>query len=354
MNVQLRVADGALNTRDYAPMNATRAPRSKPAGHAPGMPALIAIATKASLTASELHSTLTNARDEVEAAQADHDRAEHTYKAGLLQLDETTLAKTVQGKQAALIRRDRARALVEALEDRLTEFDAGEAEAKRRAAYADAKSKAGAAVKAIRGEYPRAARLIRTVLRQIAEAEVAIAAVNGDLPAGGEALTSPEDMVRSELPKQKVVLSETDVMLWCQEGTWLPVPDQYQSQISAGPDGRGVRRHGDESGYGPGASYGYVRRAFRRVEYLPSTLPVWADKLASKITLPGFHHYDENFWHESWGPGPPDFNQQRVLAMLDETEIEGGADSRVDPNDDDREPEIEYVPIGDTTEREAA
>lgn len=294
---------------------------------------LIALATKAKATSAEIETALETAWQAVAEAKAAHDQADADYTRGLLDLDEAGLQRVLDVRSAATIRRDRAAALVEALEDRFSEVQGDEAEQRRVAAYAAARTKGATAEKLIAERYPEIGRQLRSLLREIAEAEAAIGAVNADLPKNAAPLASPEIAVRARPVLPRKIVSETEVDLWCYKSEGWPIPAEFQSRIKAGADGNGYGTHNGTTGY--------VRRRFLRREFLPQQQGDDPTRLASDVELPAMHERGPPLWRgpTGWGITPQD-----VLRRLDEAEASLAEDPGIV---DGRKSEVEFVRIDD-------
>ena len=73
--------------------------------------------------------------------------------------------------------------------------DQAEANQRKLTAYHNATRQRDEATKLLRKEYPAAARKILEVLRVVADADLAVASVNADLPAGAAKLDGPDAIV---------------------------------------------------------------------------------------------------------------------------------------------------------------
>lgn len=303
---------------------------------AASLASLIALATKASVSAPEIQAALEAARAAVSEAQSDRDRAESEYRTGLLVQDEAGLQRLIEAKSAAAIRRDRAAALVETLEDRFGEISANETEKARVAAYAKARKLGSDATAAILDQYPRLARQVRDLLRQIAEAELAIDAVNKDLPAGAEHLPSPEIAARGRPIQPEQILSEKIEARWVHPMTMQPVDDAQQRTITAQPDG---------TGFSSTSGLTFYRGTFRRIVFLRAVAGDWPRRFANSITMPGLRedHLPE------WSALTYLTDSADVLSAL--SDIETDLANAPDPEIDVRRPETRFVP---TTAEEAA
>jgi hypothetical protein len=255
--------------------------KSAKAASSPDLAELISVATKARVTSGEIETALAGARAAIEAATAEHDEAEKSYKAGLLTLDETALRKVGESKAAAVIRRDRATALVEILAQRLAETKAAEDETRRQTAYADARAHAQRTAERLRETYPRLAEQMRELLCEVYKAESLVAEANRNLPAGAEQLAGPEFLARGTPGRERRIVHEKTVELWTRPDGTQPAPNQ--DEIVAQGDGSGFRPKGRMALQGDGR---FVKRQFVRREFFPAVPAHNPSSLATTIALP--------------------------------------------------------------------
>lgn len=250
-----------------------------------GFAALLGLTTKSGATAREFQAALVEAHAAIDQAEAEVVAADAEYRAGLLRLDEAALKKLIDAKTGAGVRRDRAAALVEALEARLTDVRAIEAEDTRKAAYDAAQAQVKDAVSALQG-YPALAEKIVTLLRIVNAAEVAVETVNRALPAGAAPLDGPEFLMRGRPARPRKILAEETVSLWCRGDEGWPVPPEYQSYIHA--DARGFGYMSNPNINSAGAGDRYARRNFIKRMFLPEQPARSPLPLAAGMRLPTF------------------------------------------------------------------
>ncbi|QRE78259.1 hypothetical protein [Methylobacterium aquaticum] len=185
---------------------------------------LIGVVRAPDAPSSELESALASAEAQVTAAAGEVSEAEAAYQAGLLDSDDAGLARLRSAREAASVKQERAAALVTALRQRIAAVQVQEDEAGRRERYAAAKRASAAAGKVLATEYPRLARDLVAVLRQVAEADLLVIAANEALPAGAERLFPTEALVRREPDTPERVLKDEIFTAWCGPAAigWTP------------------------------------------------------------------------------------------------------------------------------------
>lgn len=263
-------------------------------------------------SSADLSAQLEKARAELIAAEAAVETAEQQYQSGLLTETATALRKLVDAKAEASISADIARARIAKLESDLVDARAAEAEAGREEAYDRAQTLVDAARKKL-AVYDKAARQIRDVLRDLAEAELEVQSVNDALPDGKPPLAGPESE-RSVPALWREVLSETTVELWSGAGDSSPISDDLQRKVQPYEVRRSRSRYDDpaedeapQTGVvrvDGGSSLEVVLRKFIRREVLPDQSGWSAASLASAIALPALHAGATDYWTPTTGrPG---------------------------------------------------
>ena len=161
---------------------------------------------------------------------------------------------------------------VEDLTGKLAGARATAAEAGRRALYDEAAAKAEAAQDALRTVYPEVVTTLRGLLRQVAEAEIAVAAANADRPEGAPKLDGPEDF-RLGASRDEVV-STRRVQLWA-DGYGAPLPSDLQAKVV------------DEGGHGsiPGGTAKLRKLAFAEETFVQRRSASYVDRLSTQLTL---------------------------------------------------------------------
>lgn len=291
---------------------------------------MIASITKTLTSSVEIQAALDAARADAAEADAAMAAAERAYTAGLLTETPDALRKLVDEKLTHQISADRGRAIVKKLEADLEKALAAEAEDGRTKRYTDAKALAEAAREKLFDSYPKAAEAIREILRAVAEADIAIASVNEDLPSGATRLEKPEDS-RSTAREWGEELSRDNVMLWATIDSNSPIADDRQRQVQ---HQGGKNRNGYARGYLPqgDGSIECELRPFVRIRSLPDRNGWSAKALASNIALPGLEGGDSDFWE------PTEGGATYVLSELDKP-------LRKRPPYKPREPVFSYSPI---------
>lgn len=286
---------------------------------------------------ADAEAKLADARAEVAGLQAE--------RPALITADDETRRRHKGKLAAAEDRLADAILYVDGTRERLREVQARDKQERRRAAYDAAKAASDEAAKRLAREYPEIGRRFRALLRAVLEAEVAVEAANASLPDGSEPLASPEMMARAtgSLPQQ--VVSERTVSLWCDEAyPTQPYALEMQDKIKVASDGRGTLAR---TAPGPGGttawiegSRRFVKRSFRRREFLPGVLGRYPASLAGAVALPGVFEGDAPFW----SPAESYLSKNSVLERLGELETraparQGGPGPRT--------PQVEFTFLSD-------
>lgn len=157
----------------------------------------------------ELAATLEDARGVLAAAEAAMTEADRAYSAGLLEHDADRLQAFKADREAAVVERDRAVALVGSLEARLAQTRAAEAETALQTEIAAVEATAERVGEKIRARYPQLARELVSLLKEISAADRSVAAMNErlhrmgrpevltDVQARGLPATGPHQMAHS-------------------------------------------------------------------------------------------------------------------------------------------------------------
>jgi len=261
---------------------------------------LIGLAARTDAPAAELAPSLPQAEAELAAAHEAQAAAEAAYKGKLLTADDATLRQLVEARTDAGVRVDRATALVEALRERLEAAQTREAEAARVTAYEAAHAQAEEARAALVELYPGLARDLMSLMRVVAEAEIAVQAANADLPAGAAPIAGVEASVRDLPGVPETVLSETYVERWVEVGKVTPGSfDQHAVQDLG--RGQGVIKI---PGIAAKDCRPVERRGFLEQRVYPASLRRAAYGLAERLALPGLRVDDPAFWEPASGLGP--------------------------------------------------
>lgn len=301
---------------------------------------LISVHQKANATTAEIEAALAGARDEMAAAMRVRDSAAAAYRDGLLSLDVATLHQLTADQSAAIIRGDRATALVEALTGQLAAAQAAEDQMQRRERYDAAAKARSTAAKVLATEYPKHARALAGLLRTVAEADALVEGANEALPAGVERLTSTEGEVRRYPGTPGRVLKEESFTRWCRpDGSELFHTDQPKVEVNA--DGvSGTHR----SDHHPPITV-HLRR-FSKVTRIPEGYPTNIASLAATLNLPGLNARHVPFWRYGAAELPAG-----IVARLDEDAPLWG--KLVGPVDAEPAAVTEILPLDEPADRAA-
>ncbi|WP_267355250.1 MULTISPECIES: hypothetical protein [unclassified Methylobacterium] len=261
--------------------------------------AVLVGAARQETSLDKLVSGLSEAHAQVEAATRDREAAEVAYRDGLLDASEAGLENLLREKGAATVRLDKAEALVAAFTNRIATVREAEARAARQAIHTDAVAKVEAIKARLPVEYRHHALAIRHLLRDLCEAEAAVARAATAAP-DFPAIASPEAELRvlHGLPEE-IVSSET-VELWVVDGRTDPVPEQRQGDVRASAEhpGRGML-------YLPGSAHHTAPttgvpltctlRAFTHTRYREAVSPRDDGSLLRAVALPAFGLTDSAF-----------------------------------------------------------
>ncbi|GEO99508.1 hypothetical protein [Methylobacterium haplocladii] len=266
--------------------------------------ALVGVARAKETTVSKVEAALIEAREQVASANREHDAAERAYESGLLDESAAALAKLLDRKASAVIERDRAAALVKALENRLAEARAAESRAEREAVHRDAVAKADAIKARFADEYRHHAGAIRNLLRDLAEAETARLQANPLQQEFGR-IEPVEDAIRGAQWEPEEIVSSEVVTLWCMDGRTEPLPADKQRDVR--PRGnselhRGLLPSTASGQCSPTAGqWECTQRQYRRVVVREASRSSTADSLLQAVHLPGLHHLAEHYvTSETW------------------------------------------------------
>lgn len=274
------------------------------------------------------------ASEELQAAQVGIETAEAAYRAALLDPDQEAVIRLSEARTVAGVRRDRAEALLAALDTKLAEVQ----ERDRQAEVVRAIESADAAISEFRAatefDLPAIAEAARRLIRLEAAAESANHAAAAAIAASGrEDLYGIRPHVHAfrALPEQEREYVGSEVI-----ERWInfdggPVADAYQSQIVEQIDGSGVLRAG-----GSAHTRHFTRKQrFRLDHYRPATDAVWPERLSATLNVPGLMATDQPGWHPLGSAGA-----MEVLAALQRLEAQQPRPPA------DREVKTERTPIG--------
>lgn len=274
-------------------------------------------------TTAQLADALTDARRAAADATHSVERQVEAVAAGYLDADDKRAA--ARSKLADLrAEAEDAAAILAEVERRHGAALAADEDARRQAVYADAKAKADAAALALAKTYPKLAAGLVAMLKDLAEAQLAVVAANASLPDGAIPLADPEMMARGFSGFPREIVSDEDVEAWGSIERSVPLDEQFQSAIYDVGNGYGKRGHyiGGQQSMGEPAP-NYRRRRFRKVTYREAVPGVHPYSLACAIRLPtvvgermlwGSDHlvHDPALTASMMGEGQPDAVLARV------------------------------------------
>ena len=260
--------------------------------------ALIGIARKETSPAV-IEGALADARGQVEAAVAEREAAEASYRDSLLDASPAESERQLAAASAAKVKVDRAEALVAALTQRLCTAREAEAYAERKAIHRDAVEKCEGIKARLPAEYQLHAAALRSLLRDLAEADVARERATKEAP-DFPAILPPETELRllNGLPEE--IVNKEMVELWVIDGRTDPVPEDRQGD---------VRRFGEHHDRGTlslpgndhhsaptsGVALTCTLRKFTRTRYREAVADRGRDLLCRTVGLPGFAFNDMAF-----------------------------------------------------------
>lgn len=253
---------------------------------------LLGLAQREDATSGELLPSLPAAEAELAAAREAQAAAVAAYRAGLLFADEAALRQLDTACRDAEVRLDRAKALVEALRERLAEAREREAEVERVAVYQAAQRQADDARRLLAEVYPQLAGDLVHVIEAVARAEVEVEAANADLPRNAEPLASVEHAARDIPAEPDEILSEIEVERWVAVGNIKPGSfDQANVYVTGA--GRGVIK---VAGLPLPQCTQVELRTFTERQVRKGDVRKTAYRLAEKMSLPGFLATDPYVW----------------------------------------------------------
>lgn len=282
-------------------------------------------------SSTDISTAIEQAKADLSTAESAVVSAENAYDDALLTETPVALRKLSDAKQDAAIEVDRCRAVIAKLEGQLERATASEAEISRLASYEKAKDLSEAARKRLIKDYPKAAENIRSILRELAEAELAVRAANDNLPEGAPVLQGPE-VTRGAPTLYREELGEEVVELWCGVGDRsTPIPDNLQSRVH--PEARIRRGETELRGSLPtsSSSMEVVKRRLIRRKFRSQQSGRYVAPLASDVALPPLLAGASDFWKPESG------GAHGVLQQLNKPLLEPAASA-------ERPIEIEYVP----------
>ena len=258
--------------------------------------ALVGIARRETSPAV-IEAALADARGQVDAALAEREAAEASYRGGLLDASPAESERQLAAASAAKVKVDRAEALVAALIQRLGKARDAEAHAARKAIHDDAVAKCEAIKARLPVEYRHHAGALRGLLHDLAEAEVARLRAEKDAP-DFPAILSPEDEIRGGNGVPEEIISTETVSFWVIDGRTEPMWEETQAQVRRQP-------HDPDRGYwtappggrlaSGGSAITCTLRTFTRTKYRERINGVALDRLYAHVSLPPLNHYGDAF-----------------------------------------------------------
>lgn len=234
---------------------------------------------------------LTALRAEADEAANEAEQLKATRKKVLLEAASDDEVKRHDERTcAAEIRRDRALARIEALQDHVAAQSAIADQEQRRKAYDAAIAQVDHGRAVIKDAYPRLRAIVRPMMRAIADAEAARAEANKNRPEGVNPI-EPVESFRNRAGIPMEVIARSHVTLWV-DARGMPVSDKWQNEIvpTRADPSRGIR-------HTPGGNkIEFERKEFERVEYLPAVPAQRAPSLAASMSIPGLHAGDPAVW----------------------------------------------------------
>ncbi|WP_267421817.1 hypothetical protein [Methylobacterium sp. GC_Met_2] len=263
-----------------------------------GLAALIGTARRET-DLDKLITGLSEARQQIEAATRAREAAEVGYRDGLLDVGPAELEGLLAEKNRATVDLDRAEALAAAFTNRIASVREDQVHAARAAVHADAVEKVEAIKERLPAEYRHHALAIRHLLRDLCEAEAAVARAATAAP-DFPAIASPEAELRILHGLPEDVVSVETVELWVVDGRTDPVPQERQGDVrpSAEHPGRGMLYlHGNAHHTAPtsGVPLTCTLRAFTRTRYREALSPREDGSLLRAVALPAFGLTDPTF-----------------------------------------------------------
>lgn len=231
----------------------------------------------ASLPSDRIAEGLEAVRAQERQASSDEDTA-RAARAGLLG-DDAALAKNREAIRSAVERREDAALYVVEIEKRLAATLAAEEQERRLRVFTDVTAKSEAAAQKLATNYPKLAGGLIDLLRDLAEAQVAVFAANSSLPEGVAAIPDPELTARCIAGSPREVISETVAERWTRLDQDRPIDDAFAEEIYPVGDGSRGKRVGDVDAC-------YLLARFKRTEYRAAVSGSWALPIAALLRLP--------------------------------------------------------------------
>ncbi|GEP08581.1 hypothetical protein [Methylobacterium gnaphalii] len=235
---------------------------------------------------------LTRWREEHAAAQTAASRLATDRTRMLASASVESITKKDAEIGAARIRVERAAAVIEAAERKISDAAAREAakEPERLRRYAAGKKAAAEAERLMRDEYGPMAGKVAAIMRRLAELRAIVSLANADLPATGEQLNPdafrgrPAEASRYEMRPHVVTVEE--------DGTVVHSVIRAESDRDRGGD----RDDGGPAMHVSGHGAGLRQEIRQRQVYIAGSAGIDVPPLDKSVTLPGLAWDDAPFW----------------------------------------------------------
>lgn len=260
--------------------------------------ALVGIARKES-DPEKIEAALLDARGQNEVVIAEREAVEAAYREGLLEASPADSERQFAAVLAAKVKVDRAEALVAALTQRLTQAREDLDRAARKAIHDDAVAKCEAIRARLPEEYRVHAMALRSLLRDLAAAEVARELAKPLEDEFGR-IEPVEYGLRGLGGVAEEVIEQNEVVLWTINGETKPLPENRQRRVHLNPNtGEGQLLTSDAGSLAPSAGFagrGCSRYRYKRTRYREGISPPYnTGSLLNRVSLPAFHAYGDDF-----------------------------------------------------------
>ena len=268
---------------------------------------------------------------DVDALEAEVERIEAERRKALVRGSDSDV-EALDGKLAAANRAaDCGIALRDELQRLLAEAEAREAADALACERAEAERLSRTAIESLQTRLPALFGDIRSVIRQVAEAEITVAAINAKLPAA-EHVSGPEEWRSAPGREPEWIMAEEIVWCWCFEnGNRLD--DRLAAKVVPGEGAGGYLPNDSPYLRSPGQPV--IRRPFRKTTKFPETYGGHLRELAASIALPPIRAGEVAGWDFDGGYG----GAERILAAIAEREAAPAAVYV------ERQPVVLYEPV---------
>lgn len=250
---------------------------------------------------------LAKVRVDLDEAKSALSGSQGAYEAALERGDRAVVIKARAARDNATIDLDMAEARVARLEREFAEAQDIEEEERRDASYQRALTARDAAAKRLAGEYEQAARVLVSIVDDLAMADALVRRANADLPENRMAIEPAEAIVRSISAAPRKIVSQKEVSKWAFEASGQPIGDKPTYPLSSSNGETGVLR-------GPSNSIPVVKRRFLETVFEPERRGVRAEPLSETLRLPALHAGDVPLF-------PPVEDRNHLRTGLDPEEL---------------------------------